>query len=113
MMSDIRSTVSRLARTQRRLARDTSGLALLEFAFSLPLVLNVQTHGAIMSEMFRDLMERPAAVSLPTLLAIARTPEHPYAGSARENLELLLGQNLGEDWSAWEGAVRGRLSGQE
>ena len=45
MMSDIRSTVSRLARTQRRLARDTSGLALLEFAFSLPLVLMIGLYG--------------------------------------------------------------------
>lgn len=45
MMLRIPSPLSRLARTQRRLARDTSGLALLEFAFSLPLVLMIGLYG--------------------------------------------------------------------
>lgn len=45
MMTDFRSTLIRLARAQRRLARDTSGLALLEFAFSAPLVLMLGLYG--------------------------------------------------------------------
>jgi Flp pilus assembly protein TadG len=40
-----RSTFSRLGRTPRRLARDTSGVALLEFAFGMPLVLMLGLYG--------------------------------------------------------------------
>lgn len=44
-MTKLRLTLSSLARTPRRLARDTSGLALLEFAFSAPLVLMIGLYG--------------------------------------------------------------------
>lgn len=45
MMTTVRSTLSSLARTPRRLARDTSGLAMLEFAFSAPIVLMIGLYG--------------------------------------------------------------------
>jgi len=45
MMTHLRSARSSLARTRRRLARDTSGLAMLEFAFSAPLVLMIGLYG--------------------------------------------------------------------
>jgi len=45
MMTTLRSTLSSLARTNRRLARDTSGLAMLEFAFSAPIVLMLGLYG--------------------------------------------------------------------
>lgn len=38
-------TLARIARTPGRLARDTSGLALLEFAFSMPIVLMIGLYG--------------------------------------------------------------------
>ena len=38
-------TLSRLVRAQKRLARDTSGLALLEFAFGMPIVLMLGLYG--------------------------------------------------------------------
>ncbi|MEO5939193.1 MAG: hypothetical protein ABIQ43_09325 [Sphingomonas sp.] len=45
MMTTIRSTLSSLTRTKRRLSRDTSGLAMLEFAFSAPIVLMIGLYG--------------------------------------------------------------------
>jgi Flp pilus assembly protein TadG len=45
MKTTIRSTLSSLARTKRRLSRDTSGLAMLEFAFSAPIVLMIGLYG--------------------------------------------------------------------
>lgn len=45
MMANIRSTLSRLARARRRLAHNTSGVAMLEFAFSAPLVLMIGLYG--------------------------------------------------------------------
>jgi hypothetical protein len=82
-------------------------------AAALPLLLDVHTHGAVQSELFRDLMDRPVAISLPALLTIARTPEHPYATSARDDLALMLGEDLDANWVAWDEAIKQRLaSGQ-
>ena len=80
-------------------------------ATAAPLIENPTTHGAILSVMFADLMERPDPVTLPTLLAIARQPSHPFAAAARDNLSLLLGSNHGADWAAWESSIRQRLAG--
>lgn len=77
-----------------------------------PIIVNPATHGMIMSVLFSDLMERPDSITLPILLAIARTPTHPFAPSARDNLNLLLGQDFESDWGAWENAVRQRLAGK-
>ena len=79
-------------------------------ASALPLLLNAQTHGMIASALFADLMERPDAIALPSLLAITRTPDHPFAAAARSNLEMLLGRDLGEDWSAWSEEIQRRLA---
>lgn len=79
-------------------------------AVLLPVVREPRTHGAAMSVLFADLMERPDAITLPALLAIARQPAHPYSGAARENLELLLGANFANDWPRWETEIRKRLT---
>ncbi len=76
----------------------------------LPTVLDPKTPGLAMSVLFADLMERPDAITLPSLVTIARNPEHPYAPSARDNLALLLEKDFGGDWSAWEKEIRLRLA---
>jgi len=45
MISKARTAFSALARMRRRLSRDTSGLAMLEFAFSAPIVLMIGLYG--------------------------------------------------------------------
>lgn len=45
MMTKLHAAVTGLGQTRKRLARDTSGLALLEFAFSAPVVLMVGFYG--------------------------------------------------------------------
>ena len=64
-------------------------------------MINPQTHGMVLSVLFDDLLERPDEITLPVLLTIARTPTHPLAPEARDNLELLLGTNFGADWMKW------------
>jgi hypothetical protein len=78
---------------------------------ALPLLLDTHTHGAVQSELFRDVMERPVTISLPALLTIARTPEHPFSQNARENLALLLGEDFDGNWAAWDTAIKQRLAG--
>ena len=82
-------------------------------AVALPLVANPQTHGLVQSVLFADLMERPDAITLPALLRIARTPNHPYAKFARDNLDLLVGEDFGADWPKWDAAVQKRLAAEK
>jgi hypothetical protein len=75
-----------------------------------PWIVNAKTHGAVLGALFADLMERPDAVALPTLVEIAKNPEHPFAPSAHDNLTLLVGHDFGVDWPAWDQAVLQKLS---
>lgn len=80
---------------------------------ALPLLLNANTHGAVLAELYRDIIEhRPPGLSLPALLTIARTPEHPYAGAAHETLAALMGEDLATDWNAWESAIKHRIAAE-
>lgn len=80
-----------------------------EYRHAQAAVSNPGTYGLALGVLFADLMERPDNLRLPTLVTIARNSAHPYAGPARDNLELLLGQDFGEDWVRWESAVREKL----
>ncbi|MGB8166282.1 MAG: hypothetical protein WCF18_02250 [Chthoniobacteraceae bacterium] len=71
-----------------------------------PLITNPKTSGQVTGVLFSDLMERPDFITLPTLLAIARDPSHPFAPAARENLRLL----LGTDESKWPAAAQSALA---
>jgi hypothetical protein len=75
-----------------------------------PWIVNAKTHGAVLGALFADLMQRPDAVALPTLVEIAKTPDHPFAPTARDNLTLLVGHDFGIDWPAWDKAVLQRLN---
>ncbi len=77
---------------------------------ALPWIVSPKTHGAVLGALFADLMERPDAVALPTLVEIAKTPDHPFAPSAHDNLTLLVGQDFGIDWPAWDKAVLQKLN---
>jgi hypothetical protein len=74
------------------------------------ILLNPRTHGAVLSVFMADLLERPDSIALPVLLAIAQSPDHPYATAARDDLELLLGRDFGNDWTQWAAEVRHALA---
>ncbi len=82
-------------------------------AVALPLIANPQTHGLVESVLFDDVMRRPDAIALPALLLVARVPNHPYAKFARENLDLLIGEDFGVDWPKWEIAVKNALAAEK
>lgn len=71
---------------------------------------NPATYPPALAVLWGDLMARPESIALPTLLTVARNSSHPYAESARENLDLLLGQDFGTDWPRWEAAIREKLA---
>jgi hypothetical protein len=78
-------------------------------AILLPVLANPQTHGAVASVLFADLMERRDPIALPALLRIAQVAHHPFAAPARDNLNLLLDVDYGEDWLKWSAAVQAAL----
>lgn len=71
---------------------------------------NPGTYPPALAALWSDLMGRPDAISLPTLLQVARNSSHPYAENARENLDLLIGKDFGTDWPSWETAIREKLA---
>ena len=79
-------------------------------ALMLPVLLDLKTDNRVMAVLFSDLMERPAAVSLPSLLSIAKQSRHPYAQFALQNLEVKLGRNAGRDWATWETAIQNHIA---
>jgi hypothetical protein len=81
-----------------------------EYRHAQAALANPAMFGTSVSVLFADLMNRPDEIRLPTLLMIARNPEHPYAPNARDNLNLLIGKDLGTDWTGWDAAIRQHLA---
>lgn len=75
-------------------------------AVALPILINPQTNGRVLSVLFEDLLDRPQAIALPALLDVAQNEKHPFAQPAKEDLELLLQTNHGRDWSKWLAAIQ-------
>jgi hypothetical protein len=71
---------------------------------------NPAMFGTSLTVLYADLMNRPDEIRLPTLLMIARNNQHPYAPTARDNLNLVLGKNLGTDWTGWDAAIRQHIA---
>ena len=82
---------------------------LARLAPDLVVIGNAMSRGNPEVEWLLDTRVLPFS-SLPALLQVARNPSHPYAPHARENLDLLLGQDFGTDWPRWETAIRVKLA---
>jgi len=49
-----------------------------------------------------DALNRPNSLKLPSLLDVARDPQNPKAGEAKEVLQLFLDEDYGSDWTTWQ-----------
>jgi hypothetical protein len=67
---------------------------------------NATTPEAVLEVLMTDVLNRPNGIKLPTLLQVARTPDHPKAGEAREVLEVFVDEDYGTDWAKWEKATQ-------
>jgi hypothetical protein len=81
-----------------------------DYAIAQPHVINAGTYGLALEVLFADLVERPDALRLPALLAIARNPAHPFAGTARDHLAHFFGTRTDADPVVWDAAIRARLT---
>jgi hypothetical protein len=75
-----------------------------------PMLTNALTNEQVLEVLLTDLLNRPDNVKLPTLLELARTPDHPKASEARDILEVFVDENYGTDWAKWEAALQKYLA---
>ncbi len=66
------------------------------------ILIDPKTPAAVGEAILNDLFNRPGSLKIPLMLQIARTPGHPMAETARENLVLFLEEDHGTDWAQWE-----------
>lgn len=66
------------------------------------ILIDPKTPAAVGESLLNDLFNRPDSLKIPLMLQVARTPGHPNAAAARENLADFLEEDHGTDWAAWE-----------
>jgi hypothetical protein len=59
---------------------------------------------------YSDCLNRPIDVLLPTLLEVARTPNHPLKQEAYNTLAFMTEADHGENWPAWSNEIARRLA---
>jgi hypothetical protein len=59
----------------------------------------------VLDQLSMDLLNRPNNIMLPELVKVARNPQHPKAGEAKDFLELYLEEDYGADWNLWQAKV--------
>jgi hypothetical protein len=74
------------------------------------MLTDFRTPEPVLDVLFTDLLNRPPEIQLPTLLDLARSPQHPKATDALDILGLQLGEDLGSDWDAWAKKISERLT---
>jgi hypothetical protein len=56
----------------------------------------------VLDVLLADALNRPNSLKLPALLGVARDPQNPKAGEAKDVLQLFLEEDHGTDWNAWQ-----------
>lgn len=78
----------------------------------LAIVKNPQMSEEVLDVFVTDLMNRDDSVKLPTLLEIAKIPNHPHHEEAQTDLNIFLDEDFGTDWPKWEAAMKAYLKKQ-
>jgi len=60
---------------------------------------------SVLDVLVADVLNRPNGVKLPALLGVARDPQNPKAGEAKDILRLFLEEDYGTDWNTWQSKV--------
>lgn len=78
----------------------------------LPIVKNPTMPEDVLDVFVTDLMNREDVVKLPTLLEIAKIPNHPHHEEAATDLQIFLDEDYGTDWAKWDAAMKAYLKKQ-
>ena len=83
-----------------------------DYSKVLPIVKNPSIAEDVLDVFVTDLMNRDDEVKLPTLLEIAKIPNHPHREEAATDLQIFLDEDYGNDWAKWEAAMKAYLKKQ-
>lgn len=98
---------------QEEAAQHISNLVLDEhYSRVMPLIRNTNLPEGVHDTLVTDLMNRADSVKLPTLLEIAKIPNHPYHDEALTDLQIFLDEDFGTDWPGWDAAMKQYLKTQ-
>ena len=78
----------------------------------MPLIKNPNLSEEVLDVFVTDLMNRDDATKLPTLLEIARIPNHPHREEALTDLEIFLDEDFSNDPVALQRGVQKYLQQQ-
>ena len=78
----------------------------------LAIVKNPAMPEDVLDVFVTDLMNREDTVKLPTLLEIAKIPNHPHREEAATDLQIFLDEDYGTDWAKWDAAMKTYLKKQ-
>ncbi|MES2571775.1 MAG: hypothetical protein V4710_17195 [Verrucomicrobiota bacterium] len=78
----------------------------------LPLIKNPNLPEEVLDVFVTDLMNREDTVKLPTLLEIAKLPNHPHHEEALTDLQIFLDGDHGNDWGQWTASMQAYLRKQ-
>jgi hypothetical protein len=88
---------------QEEVARHLSNLvADQDYGAMRAYLTNASLPAAVLDILLGDVLNRPNSLKLPALLDVARTPQHPKAGEAKDFLELFLEEDYANDWDKWQ-----------
>lgn len=83
-----------------------------DYARVLPIVKNPAMSEDVLDVLVTDLMNRDDTVKLPTLLEIAKIPNHPHHEEASTDLQIFLDEDYGTDWAKWDAKLKEYLKKQ-
>jgi hypothetical protein len=87
-------------------------LADSDYSKVLPIIKNPTMNEDVLDVFVTDLMNRDDTVKLPTLLEIAKIPNHPHREEAATDLQIFLDEDYGTDWAKWDAAMKAYLKKQ-
>ncbi len=83
------------------------------FADLKPLLLDPATSLDARNVIYQDLLQRPAPIRLPLLLALMQTTSNPLSDKARQSLVRDLGQDYGANYGLWQAKINELAAGQK
>lgn len=73
-------------------------------------LLNPATAEDVAEVIYSDVLNRPNTVKLPVMVSILRTPGHRKRDDSLSTLQILFGEDLGDNPEAWNAAVQNYLA---
>ena len=73
-----------------------------EYASLGAMLTNSKMPESVLDVLMVDVLNRPNSLKLPLLLEVARDPQNPKAGEAKDLMELYLEEDYGTDWNKWQ-----------